>query len=204
MEGTHVSMGLRHHRLTTIAAVTAAALLVLAVARVSIAAGPPYPDPIPGIHVYDTADALTGADIGAAEKQIQAIEARTGAQIVVYTQVKPESDTPEAAEADAAALGTQWGVGRKGFDDGLVILFDLEPNLCHGQVQLYAAKGFAAAFLSNSDRQRIYEDTMLPDLRACRLGAALAGALEQVDQAATPEHAANLERARQIDAVLGL
>ena len=191
-------------RLVRAAVGAAAALGALALVNVAIAAGPPYPDPIPGKHVYDTADALTDADVGAAEQQIQAIEARTGAQIVVYTQVKPESDTPEAAEADAAALGTQWGVGRKGFDDGLVILFDLDPSLCHGQVQLYAAKGFAAAFLSNADRQRIYEDTMLPDLRACRLGAALTGALREVDAAATPEHAASLERARQIDAVLGL
>ena len=38
----------------------------------------------------------------------------------------------------------QWGVGRKGFDDGLVILFDLNENdPCHGQVQLYAGPGLS-------------------------------------------------------------
>ena len=38
----------------------------------------------------------------------------------------------------------QWGVGRAGFDDGLVILFDLhEGDTCHGQVQLYAGPGLS-------------------------------------------------------------
>ena len=63
----------------------------------------------------------------------------------------------------------QWGVGRAGFDDGLVILFDLhEDDPCHGQVQLYAGPGYAAKFLSNSERQAIFEDDMLPLLRALR------------------------------------
>jgi predicted membrane protein DUF2207 len=58
--------------------------------------------------------------------------------------------------------------------------------------------------VSNNERQQIYEDTMLPAMRDCRMGDALAGALSKVDAAATPEHAANLDRARQLDAVLGL
>ncbi len=85
---------------------------------------------------------------------IAGIEARTGAEVVVYTQVKPESDTPEEAERDAIALMDQWGVGRAGFDDGLVILFDMdETGGCHGQVQLYAGPGYRATFLTNEERQ---------------------------------------------------
>jgi uncharacterized membrane protein YgcG len=166
--------------------------------------GPPYPAPVSGQTVYDTAGMLSAGEIAAAEAQIAAIRERTGAEIVVYTQVKPESDSPELAQADADALGTQWGVGRKGFDDGLVILFDLDRSLCHGQVQLDAGAGFAAAFLTNAERQAIYENDMLPLLRECHLGGALAVALERVDAAATPEHAAALAQARQVDAVLGL
>ena len=36
---------------------------------------------------------------------------------------------PSEADSDARALMDQWGVGRKGFDDGLVILFDMYPGL---------------------------------------------------------------------------
>ena len=87
----------------------------------------------------------------------------------------------------------QWGVGRKGFNDGLVIFFDMQPNLEHGQVQLYAGPGFEAAFLSNEERQAIFENDMLPSLAAGDFDGALAAALEKVDAAATPEHADALQ-----------
>ncbi len=99
----------------------------------------------------------------------------------------------------------QWGVGRKGFDDGLVILFDLnEDDPCHGQVQLYAGPGYRAKFLSNSERQSVYENDMLPLLKRCDLDGALLVAMQKVDAAATPEHAAELSFFRLLNAVLGL
>ena len=55
----------------------------------------------------------------------------------------------------------------------MVIFFDLDPSLEHGQVQLYAAPGFEAAFLSNSERQAIFENDMLPYLRAADFDGAL-------------------------------
>jgi uncharacterized membrane protein YgcG len=168
-------------------------------------AGPPYPDPVDGQVVYDFADVLDpGTEMDAAST-IAGIESRTGAEVVVYTQVKPASDSPAKAEQDAIALMDQWGVGRAGFDDGLVILFDMdEPDGCHGQVQLYAGPGYRATFLSNEERQGIFENQMLPLLRDCDINGALQVALERVDANATPEHAATLEQARQVNAVLGL
>jgi uncharacterized membrane protein YgcG len=167
-------------------------------------AGPPFGQPISGVRVYDYADALEPATEVAAGQTIARIEARTGAQVVVYSQVKPESDTPAEAERDAIALMDQWGVGRKGFDDGLVILFDLDQSLCHGQVQLYAGPGYRASFLTNEDRQAIFEQQMLPLLRGCDLDGALLAAMERIDANATPERANSLQLARQIDAATGL
>ncbi len=167
------------------------------------AAGPPYPDPAAGQRVYDEAGALPPQAVARAEAMIRAIEERTGAQVAVYTQVKPGAST-ESAEQDAIALMDQWGIGRKGFDDGLVILFDLDQSLVHGQVQLYAGPGFRATFLTNQERQAIYENDMLPFLRDGDLGGALLIALERVDAAATPEHASALATAREVNAVIGL
>ncbi|HYC07814.1 MAG TPA: TPM domain-containing protein, partial [Candidatus Binatia bacterium] len=187
---------------------TVLALLALLASATLIAAveppGPPYPPPVEGQRVYDTAGVLSPSDIAYATARIEAIEQRTGVEIVVYTQVKPESDTPDLAQADADALGTQWGVGRKGFDDGLVILFDMDTSLCHGQVRLDAGAGYASTYLSNSERDAIYENDMLPLLEQCDIGGALRVAIDKVDAAATPQHAADLDRARQIDALLGL
>ena len=101
--------------------------------------------------------------------------------------------TTEETEAKARALIDQWGIGRAGFNDGLVIFFDMDPSLEHGQVQLYAAPGFEAAYLSNAERQAIFDNDMLPHLRAADFDAALDVALQKVDAAATPEHAATLQ-----------
>jgi len=167
-------------------------------------AGPPYPAPITGLRVYDYADVLTPETRLRAAATIAAIEARTGAQVVVYTQVKPSSDTPEHAEADARALIDQYGVGRQGFDDGMAILFDLDDSRCHGQVQLYAAPGFQSSYLTNADRQAIYQDDMVPRLRDCDMDGALDAALRKIDAATTPERANQLQLARQVDAATGL
>ncbi|MEO7118745.1 MAG: TPM domain-containing protein [Candidatus Limnocylindrales bacterium] len=167
-------------------------------------AGPPFPEPIDGVTVYDYADVLEPATEAEAQRIILGIEQRTAAEVVVYTQVKPESDTPAEAERDAIALIDQWGVGRKGFDDGLAILFDMDDSLCHGQVQLYAGPGYRAAFLDNDERQAVFDDQMVPLLRRCEIDQALLVALAAVDANATPEHAAKLQTARQIDAFLGI
>ena len=166
--------------------------------------GAPFPDAFDGLSVYDFAEVISPDIIGRLQRSIDTIEERTGAEIVVYTQVKPEADDPDSTERDAIALIDQWGVGRQGFDDGMAIFFNLLEDRCHGQVQLYAAPGYRAAYLSNDERQAIFEDEMLPALRDCDFDAALISAMTKLDAAATADHARNLQLARQIDAVTGL
>jgi uncharacterized membrane protein YgcG len=178
------------------------AILLLPI--VAAAAGPPFPDPVEGQAVYDTAGILSEAAIADAEATIDAIEQRTAAEVVVYTQVVDYGVTYEETESRARALIDQWGVGRRGFDDGLAIFFDMEPSLEHGQVQLYAAPGFETTFLTNAERQAIFDNDMLPFLRRADFDGALGVALERIDAATTPENAARLQTARQFNAVLGL
>ncbi len=167
--------------------------------------GPPYPEPEIDRAVYDYGGIFSSETIVAAESTIDAIEARTGAEVVVYTQDTGEYNiTTGETELRARELIDQWGIGRAGFDDGLVIFIDLEPNLLHGQVQLYAAPGFEAAYLSNSERQAIFDNDMLPLLLDADFDGAISVALEKIDAAATPEHAAQLQTARQVNAVVGL
>jgi uncharacterized membrane protein YgcG len=179
-------------------------LWLVALVTPAVAAGPPFPDPVEDQAVYDEAGIFSAATIAAAEATIDAIEARTGAEVVVYTQPVDYGVTTEETEARALALIRQWGIGRKGFDDGMVIFFDIDPSGEHGQVQLYGAPGFEAAFLTNGERQAIFDNDMLPFLRNADFDGALRIALERVDAAATPEHAAQLQAGRQINAVLGL
>jgi uncharacterized membrane protein YgcG len=166
--------------------------------------GPPFPAPVTDRAVYDYAGLFSAATIAKAEGTIDAIETRTGAEVVVYTQANGGYPTTDETEASARALMDQWGVGRAGFNDGLVIFFDMDPTMEHGQVQLYAGPGFEAAYLSNQERQAIYGDDMLPYLRSADFDGALTVALGKVDAATTAEHAAALQRSRQINAVIGL
>jgi uncharacterized membrane protein YgcG len=166
--------------------------------------GPPFPDPEVDRAVYDVAGVFSPETIASAEATIDAIESRTGAEVVVYSQVVDYGITTEEADRHAQALMDQWGVGRKGIDDGLVILFDLDPSLEHGQVILYGGPGYRAAYLDNAEKQRIFDEDMLPRLREADLDGALRVALQRVDANATPEHAQQLQLARQVDAAVGL
>jgi uncharacterized membrane protein YgcG len=184
------------------------ALLLLG-AVVALAAGPPFPDPVNDVVVYDTANILSPATEAQATATIVAIEQRTAAEVVVYTQYKPGS-SDESTEQDAIALIDQWGVGRAGFDDGLAIMWNTNRETClpnvsgNGRVQLYAGPGYRAAFLSNDERQQIFDNDMVPLLRRCDEDGALLAALAKIDANATPEHARMLETARIIDAAIGL
>jgi uncharacterized membrane protein YgcG len=190
---------------TAIRAIVLAGLALLGLVAVVAAAGPAFPDPVAGQTVYDEARLLQPDTIAQTQSTIDAIRQRTGAQVVVYTQLVPLDTTDGEAEKHARALMDQWGVGRKGIDDGLVILFDIyEGGRCHGRAQLYAGPGFAATYLSNSERQAIFENDMVPRLATCDPDGALLAAMAKIDAGATAEHASTLAFARQANAVLGL
>ena len=165
--------------------------------------GPPFPEPEIDRAVYDFAGVFEPETIAAVEETIDRIEQRTKAEVVVYTQVV-DYPTTEETERHALALIDQWGVGRQGFDDGLAIFFDFEPGRSSGQVQLYAAPGFAATFLTNSERQQIFENDMLPHLRADDWDAAILAGMDRIEEVTTPENAARLTLGRQLNAIVGL
>ncbi|MEO8462978.1 MAG: TPM domain-containing protein [Chloroflexota bacterium] len=175
-----------------------------ALAAGPVAPGPPFPEPTIDRAVYDYAGVFRPSTITTLETTIDAIEARTGAEVVVYTQVWPYKIDEGTSDSNAAALIDQWGIGRRGFDDGLVILFDLDPSLVHGQVRLFAGAGFRSTFLADEERQKIFDEDMLPLLAAGDLNGAVLAAMQRVDAAATPEHANRLEFARQLNAVVGI
>jgi uncharacterized membrane protein YgcG len=170
------------------------------------AAGPPFPAPVEGQRVYDTAGIWTAEAIASAESTIRKWADRTGTQAVVYSQVVPDGTDDATARSQAAALGNQWQVGRAGFDDGLVVLFDIYPSGVHGKVAIVSGDGFRSTYLSDSDAQAIIDDDILPLLQGGSPdfdGAMLAG-LRAIDASITPEHAAQLQQARIVNAAIGL
>ena len=162
-----------------------------------------FPDPVNGQAVYDPAGALDPVTEQALEAQIDDIERRSAAEIVVYVQVDG-SATEESNQAAARALLDQWGVGRKGYDDGLVWLVSLEPNLIHGKVSFFAGAGFLRGYLSQNDLQSAIDDVIVPAAQQQQLGGGLVSAMDAISAAVTPGATARLNFLRQANAVLGL
>ena len=165
--------------------------------------GSRFPDPVAGRAVYDPAGAIAPEDEQALQSEIDAIEKRSGAELAVYVQVDPTL-TEDANLAEARGLMDEWGVGRAGFDDGLVILISLDADLVHGHVSLYAGSGFLRAYLSEVDLKAVIEQVIVPAAKQQQLGAGLVLAVQAIDAAITPDATARLELLRGVNAGLGL
>ncbi len=165
--------------------------------------GPAFPDPVDGQAVYDVADAIEPDLEAGLEAQIDAIEARSGAELAVYARVDPTA-SEDSNLAAARALMDQWGVGRKGFDDGLVIMVGLQPDLIHGKVSLYGGSGFLRAYLSEGDLKGVIDEWIVPAAQQQQLGAGLVAAVDVIGSAITAPATDRLTFLRTVNAALGL
>ncbi len=182
-----------------------AAALAALVASSVLAAGPPFPDPVNNQAVYDEAGILSTEEIRALELEIDAIEARSGAEIAIYTQVSTSLGGDAEANKNAAKeLMRQWGVGREGFDDGLVILVSFLDNRINGQVATWAGDGFLAAYMNEADLQALRDNVMVPAFRQQEVGGGLIAALGVVDAAITDNGTASLNLYRTVNAIIGI
>ena len=180
---------------------SALALLVLTAAA-TLAAGPPFPDPEADRAVYDEAGVLRPEVVADLEGRIDAVEAATGAEIVVYTQVDP-GISEDANLAKAAALIDQWGIGRSGFDDGLVLLVGLEEDRVHGKVSLYGGSGFINQHIDEAELTGLIDSDFVPRAVDGDLGAATLDTIEAVQERMAPD-TIPLTMARVANAALGL
>ncbi|HEX3219884.1 MAG TPA: TPM domain-containing protein [Candidatus Limnocylindria bacterium] len=163
-----------------------------------------YPDPIPGVRAYDPAGAISADAQAAIQSRIDQINARSGAEIVVYVRVAPDV-TDDSNLADARRLIDEWGIGRRGFDDGFVILLSFfDGTFEHGSLSTYAGSGFKAVYLNEDAQASLRDDVIIPSIRSGDPGAGLISAVESVDRAITPDATSRLETYRTINALVGL
>ncbi|HEX6473873.1 MAG TPA: TPM domain-containing protein [Candidatus Limnocylindria bacterium] len=163
-----------------------------------------FPDPVIDQAVYDTANALDPQTEAALEARIDAIESRSGAEVVIYTRVAPTVDN-DTNLADARALMDQWGIGRRGFDDGFVILLSFfDDTFQHGSLSTYAGSGFKAVYLSEDPQTQLRDEVIIPAIQRGDVGSGLIAAIDQVDAEITPARTAQLELYRTANAVVGI
>jgi uncharacterized membrane protein YgcG len=142
----------------------------------------------PGVYVYDLADIWSSRTVDQAQSIAAAIRERTGAQLAIVSWPSDDPDVSTGtARADAITIMDTWGVGRQGVNDGLVVLFDMDGgSRSHGQIFLYAGKGFLEQYLNESEAASVVNDVMLPRAKDGDLDAALLDGLARVDHVAQP------------------
>jgi uncharacterized membrane protein YgcG len=183
-------------------ALPSALVLLALTAAAALAAGPPFPDPETDRAVYDEAGMLRPEVVAELESRIAAVESATGAEIVVYTQVDPGISEDENL-AKAATLMDQWGVGRSGFDDGLVLLVGLNDDRVHGKVSLYGGSGFTNQHIDEHALNGIIDSDFVPRAEDGDLNGAMLDTIDAVQERMAPD-TIPLTVGRVVNAAMGL
>ena len=181
---------------------SALALLALTAAGTA-AAGPPFPDPVDDRAVYDVADILSAETEAELETVVDEVEADTGAEMVVYTQVSgfiSEDDNLSHAKA----LIDAWGIGRRGLDDGFVLMVGMQDNLVNGRVSMFGGSGFLGAYANEDEMKAIIDRDFVPAALAGDFDQATLASVRSIAAEVTPENRERLETLRAVNAGLGL
>ena len=121
------------------------------------AATPGYDFPALTGRVVDRADILPAADEARIVAKSDALERTTGHQFVVVTVPTLGG---HAIEDYSRALGNSWSIGRKGANDGVLLV--VAPT--ERKVRIEVGKGLEAT-LTNAEARRIIDADILPALR---------------------------------------
>jgi uncharacterized membrane protein YgcG len=172
-------------RLLGLFAATAFAISVAAPLAFAAMTLPPTRE---GVYVYDLAEIWDPATEAQAQSIAEAIRSRTQAQLAIVSWPSEDFDvSTETARTDALTIMNTWGVGRQGVDDGLVVLFDMDNgSRNHGQIYLYAGKGFIERYLNPDEAKVVVDETMLPLAIDGDIDGALLAGLRKVDHVVQP------------------
>lgn len=134
-------------------------LLVLALAISSLTQAQEIPArPEPAVLVNDLAQVLTAAESNALEKKLFNFYASTGNQITLVTV---KSLNGYDAASFAIEIGEKWKVGKKEFDNGVVILF--KPKTRSGKGQVFIATGYGLeSVIPDATSKEIVSNEMIP------------------------------------------
>lgn len=138
------------------------------------------PLPLPALtgRVVDNADLLTPAQETQLTQALATTEQITLHQFIVVTLPSLEGHSIEAV---GLALGNGWGIGRKGYDDGVLLI--VAPS--ERKVRIEVGCGLETA-LTNSEAQAIIDRRILPRFRKGAMAAGIfrgsAAIIREIDE----------------------
>lgn len=129
-----------------------AIVLAFVLGAATAAAQQPVP-PLTG-HIVDSTGTLGAEAVAALEQKLTTFEERKGSQIAVLLV---RTTAPEAIEPYALRVAEQWGIGRAGVDDGVVLVVALDDRRMRFEIG-YGLEGAVPDALA----RRIIAETIAP------------------------------------------
>jgi uncharacterized membrane protein YgcG len=168
-----------------LAALGLLAALVLALAPAALAFSLPPSEA--GRSVYDFANIWSAGTIASAQQTADQIRAESKVEMAIVSIPTGYSDVSTSmAEDDAKLVMDTWGVGQAGVNNGIVVLFDLDTSLRHGQIYVYGGSGIIHTYLSPDAAQHV-ADAMISKAKTGDLDGALTEGMRQIaDAVANP------------------
>jgi uncharacterized protein len=130
--------------------------------------------PVPKLtaRVTDLTGTLTAEQQTALEQKLAAFEAAKGAQLAVL--IVP-STAPEDIEQYSIRVVDEWKLGRKGTDDGALLLIASKDH--HARIEV--GRGLEGV-LTDAKSRRILDETLFPAFRQGNFYGGIEGSLEQM------------------------
>ncbi len=138
-------------------------LLALLFAALTTIAGAQEFVPVPPLKtpVTDLAGVLDDGQRATLDQVLREYEQRTGSQIAVLLV---KSTAPEAIEQYSIRVFDQWKLGRKGVDDGVLLLIAKDNPPALRRMRIEAGRGVQGS-LTDAQSKRILQDVMAPYFR---------------------------------------
>ena len=173
----------RRRRPPRVAVGTSAISIALALVLAPLALAFDLPPSQAGKAVYDFAGIWSSGVIESAQQTSDRLRSQTGVEMAVVSIPTGQSSvsTPEA-EQTAKDIMDAWGVGQAGVDNGIVVLFDLDATLRHGQIYVYGGRGIVSRYLSPTAAQNVAND-MIDRAKAGDLDGALTVGMREIADA---------------------
>jgi uncharacterized protein len=142
--------------------------------------------PIPPLqsHVTDMAGMLDPGQRTALENVLKEYESRTGSQIAVLLI---RSTAPEAIEQYGIRVADAWKLGRKGVDDGIILIVAKDNPPALRRLRIEAGRGVQGT-VTDAQSKRILQDVIAPHFRQNDFYGGLAAGVSALTSLLDQEH----------------
>jgi uncharacterized protein len=135
-------------------------------------------------HVTDTVGMLNANQRAALENVLQEYETRTGSQIAVLLV---SSTAPEAIEQYGIRVADAWKIGRKGVDDGAILIVAKDNPKALRRLRIEAGRGVQGV-LTDAQSKRILQDVIAPHFRQNDFYGGLVAGVSAITSLLDQEH----------------